>query len=352
MAIASSLTVPAPTSPPGGSGFSYVSDYSRHGNIDGYLGMVIGEPFERYRELWRRAHSLELETDFPLYLSLETQLKCNFRCAMCAYSAPEEIDRQYYPELMSSELFDRIMEEASRYGCPSIGLNVLNEPLLDPHIVERIRKARSAGFIDLRINTNASMLSESMARELAASGLTRLYAGLDALTKETYEKVRIGGDYEKVLHNVQRFLSIRDGGGRKLPIVRVSFVRLSINEHEIPGFMEYWMDKADMVSIQEYMPPVHNESFLAKHGNTRPMPDSYTCPQPFERLTIKGNGDVFPCCAQYHYKLRLGNLKEAGIHEIWNSRAMRDLRRRMKERTWGSHPVCGPCLRNAYLYQG
>lgn len=331
--------------------FSYVQDYSRYGDINEYLAEILGEPFREYRRCWDQAHQLEIETDFPLYLTLETQLKCNFRCTMCTYSVPREIERQYYQERMSDELFDRIIEEASQHYCPSIGFNVLNEPLMDRSIIERIRKATDAGFIDLRMNTNASLLTEEKAEQLVDSGLTRLYVGLDALSKETYQKVRIGGNYAKVMRNVHRFLEIRDRKGKRLPILRVSFVRLSINEHEIPGFIEYWSDKADMVTIQEYMPPVINESFLAKHARSRRIPTSYTCPQPFERLAIKGNGDVHPCCAQYNYKIRLGNLREKSIYEIWNSDAMRMLRRHMRERTWESLPECNTCLKSSYLYQ-
>ncbi|NOZ28638.1 MAG: radical SAM protein [Chloroflexi bacterium] len=331
--------------------FSYVQDQSRHGDINEYLADILGEPFREYRRRWDQAHRLEVETEFPLYLSLETQLRCNFRCTMCTYSVPEEVRRLRYPERMSDALFDKIMEEASRHYCPSIGFNVLNEPLLDPKIIERIRKAVDAGFIDLRMNTNASLLTEEKAEQLVDSGLTRLYVGLDAVTPETYERVRIGGDYDAVMRNVLRFLEIREKKGKRLPILRVSFVRLAVNEHEIPQFIAYWFDKADMVTIQEYMPPVINEDFLAKHAKSKRIPRSYTCPQPFERLVIKGNGDMHPCCAQYNYKIRLGNLRDMSIYEAWHSDTMRTLRRHMKERTWEALPVCNVCLKSSYLYQ-
>jgi len=271
---------------------------------------------------------------------------------MCAYSVPEEIERQYYPERMSEAMFDKILNEACRNYCPSIGFNVLNEPLMDPNIINRIRKAVDAGFIDLRMNTNAILLTEDKAEQIVDSGLTQLYVSLDANTEETYQKVCIGSDYAKVMRNVNRFLQLRNKKGKKLPILRVSFVRLSINEHEIPGFIDYWKDKADMVTIQEYKPPVINEAFLAKHAKSKRIPTYYTCSQPFERLTIKGNGIVTACCTQYNYKLKVGDLNEESIYEIWNSEKMRTLRRHMKEFTWESLPVCSTCLKSSYLYTG
>ena len=332
--------------------FSYVDDYSQHGDINDYLAEILGPDFREYRRRWNDAHRLEVETEFPLYLSLETQLKCNYKCTMCTYSSDEEIALQHYPEAMSDELYDKIVKEASQNYCPSINFNVLNEPLMDRKIVDRIKKASESGFIDLRMNTNASLMTEEKAEQIVDSGLTRLYVGLDALTQETYKKVRIGGNFEKVIRNVNRFLQIRKKKGSKLPILRVSFVRISTNEHEVPGFIDYWRDKADMATIQEYMPPIINDEFLSKHGKTKRIPDSYTCPQPYERLVIKGNGEVNPCCAQYNYKLRVGNISDTSIYDLWNSDFMKGLRGHMKNKTWESIDVCNTCLKSSYLYGG
>ncbi len=330
--------------------FDYVLDHCRHGDINAYLEDQIGPEFGDYRDRWRQAHNLEIETDFPMHISIESQLKCNYRCTMCTYSDPEAIAKQHYDDVLSEELYDQIIEEAGEHGCPSINLNVLNEPLLDKETPRRIKKAKDAGFLDIRMNTNASLLTETMAEAIIDAGLTRLYVGLDGATAETYEKVRIGGNFEKVVRNVERFLEIRNAKGLKLPILRVSFVRMNINEHEIPAFMEFWQEKADMVTIQEYQPPTPEDAFIGQHAASKRVPDDYTCPQPFERVTIKGNGNLTPCCAQYSYKLTIGNVKENGIHSLWNSPKLKNLRRHMKEGTWDQLPVCKSCLESSYLF--
>jgi radical SAM protein with 4Fe4S-binding SPASM domain len=91
---------------------------------------------------------------------------------------------------------------------------------------------------------------------------------------------------------------------------------------------------------------------MAKHAKTKRVPDEYSCPQPFERLGIKGNGDVHPCCAQYNYKLKVGSLKDSSLHAIWHSPVMRRLRGCMRDNTWGNHPVCNACLTHSYLFGG
>jgi len=328
--------------------FSYTGDISRHGDINDYLGQLIGHRFVEYRAQWEQAHSLENETKFPLYLSLETLFKCNYRCDMCIYSDPQELERVQYKERMTDALFERIVSEAREYDCPSIGFNTVNEPLLDPDIAKRIEHAANSGFVDLRMNTNASLLTREKSSHLVDAGLVRLYVSMDAHSSETYKKVRRLGDFDKVRKNIEGFLDVRERSGQKLPILRLSFVRLKANEREISSFIDYWKDIADVVTIQEYMPPVINEEYIDKQATNRKTTKSYTCPQPYERLVIKGNGEVHPCCAQFNYKIKLGNLSNNSIYQIWNGSKMKTLRRHMKERTWDQLPICNKCIRASY----
>lgn len=331
--------------------FHYVSNYSRHGDINDYLGEIIGPEFDEYREIWNKAHNLEIETNFPTYLSLETLMKCNYRCTMCTYSDPKEVKKIRYKEQLSDELYDKIIYEVNKHNCPSMGFNMLNEPLLDKKIIKRIKLASDAGIIDSRMNTNASLLTEEKAEEIVDSGLTRLLVGLDAFTPDTYKKVRIGGDFDLVMRNVDNFLKIREKKGKKLPILRVSFVRLSINEMEIADFIDHWKNRADLVAIQEYQPPFDNDEYVGKHAVSKLMPKDYTCPQPHERMVIKGNGNLYPCCAQYNHTLVMGNLQENSIQEIWTSEHWKKMRRHMKERTWEQLETCKKCLQSSYLHK-
>lgn len=325
----------------------YVIDYSRHGDINAYLAGIYGEKFEDYRRRWKLAQSFELETDFPLYISLETLLKCNFKCGMCPFSVPDELEKIHYPDEMSNEMFDRIVHEAAEHDCPSMGFNTMNEPLMDQQIPERIKKASELGIFDSRMNTNGSLLTENRARRILDSGLARLLVGIDAATKETYDKVRIGGNYTKLMRNVERFLNLREQLNQKTPILRVSYVRMNINFEEQEAFFELWRDVADQVAFQEYRPPSHDEgSFEDRHvGYTKIKPD-YSCTQPWERFVIKGNGIITPCCSFHSYKLPQGNLDSTTIYQAWNSPGMKQLRKHMKDRTWEQNPVCNACLKD------
>ena len=77
---------------------------------------------------------------------------------------------------------------------------------------------------------------------------------MDALTPETYSKVRVGSiKLDRVIKNIETFLELRSKGNYKLPLVGVSFVKMKQNEHELENFINFWKNKVDMISIQSWV---------------------------------------------------------------------------------------------------
>ena len=307
-----------------------IGSFSRHGNgdINEYLAKIIGKKFVEYRQLWEQVHNFKIFPEFPLYISLEFERKCNLKCTFCSMADGEKNTSGYYSDQMSDQLFSKIIEEIKDNYCPSMGFNVLNEPLLNKKIYNRIKIAHNSGIIDSRINTNATSLNTTNSKKLIDSGLTRLSVSLDAFNKETYENSRIGSNYEKVIKNIENFLNVREKLNSKLPILRVTFVKLENNINELENFYNFWIKRADQISIQSFINPIFT------NDSDRSFDEDSTCPQPNERLIIMGNGDVAPCCSQYNNLLKMGNIKTNSIKNIFSSKNYTELRHTMKEKTW------------------
>ena len=62
--------------------------------------------------------------------------------------------------VMSMELYTKIIDEAAKYNCPSLGLHVYDEPLLVKNLAERIQYASQKGFMDIIMTTNGNLLDE------------------------------------------------------------------------------------------------------------------------------------------------------------------------------------------------
>ena len=90
--------------------------------------------------------------------------------------------------------------------------------------------------------------------------MTRIRFSLDAINPETYSTVRVGSiPLARVTKNIMDFLELKEKGGYKLPVVGVSFCKVKQNEDEVDEFIDFWKDKVDLISIQQFMPPTINK---------------------------------------------------------------------------------------------
>lgn len=317
---------------------------SSHFDADEYLSEIFGKDFCEYRKQWALAEKQLHPYDFPLFLVIETVNTCNLKCIMCFR---HEMSKEK-TVVMSMELYEKILSEAANYNCPSLSLNWNNEPLLDPYLSDRISMAKEYGFIDIRINTNANLLSPEKAKALIDAGLTRLSASIDAATAETYTKIRIGGKYDTVITNLNKFLEIRDLKGVKLPLLRCTFVRIHENEYELDAFLKYWNNRADYCSIQSYVPHTTKERTLRLHPENKNDIMNLTCSQPFERLVISVDGKVYPCCSPIGTEIFLGNIHDSSLYDIWHGETETKLRVMMRHKMWNEFSVCRQCLQNTF----
>jgi len=309
------------------------------------LCSVFGEKFRAYRRQWERASNFEVVTDYPMFLVLEAAYSCNLRCIHCVHGYDDLKAQWAYAHTMERPLYERVIDEAAAHGCPSLSLNNINEPLLSRELVDQIRYASAKGIMDIMINTNGVLLTERITERLLDSGLTRLLVSFDAASKETYTKVRVGGNYDKVLANVERFLEMRARRNLKVPVLRASMVRLSVNEHEVKDFVQQWSDKADYLAIQEFAAPEPNRAeFERLFAGSRMVLGEFRCPQPWQRLVVQGDGAVLPCCSQFAQELKLGDARETPVRDIWRSPRMDRMRELHRRGRYADNRTCARCV--------
>jgi radical SAM protein with 4Fe4S-binding SPASM domain len=316
------------------------------GEIVEELATLKGPDFRAYREHWDAANRFELETDFPLFLHIEPNYVCNFRCSMCTQGIPELKARFGYEESLSTADIARILDEARRHGCPSISFQGDNEPFLIKPITDWFAMARDAGFLDIMVNTNGSAMTPDLARRIVESGLTRIRFSLDAVTEETYARIRIGGNFAKVTRNIMTLLETRARLNSPLPKVGVNFVKMAVNSVELEPFLAHWGSIVDFVVVQDYMTPDIDGDYHALDVAGRVTEDEFRCAQPWQRLYIRGNGDVTPCCAMFSSRLTLGNVREQSLHALWHSPQAVALRRLHAEGRFRENPICLKCSKS------
>jgi radical SAM protein with 4Fe4S-binding SPASM domain len=316
--------------------------HSRRWDPEAVLTENLGARYVEYRRQWRESEQFGAVPDWPLHLDVDTNYSCNLRCVMCPLGVPGR-ELPYGARLLDKRLYARVIEEGAARGLCAVRLGLTGEPLLRGDILDFVDIARRAGLVDIMLITNGMLLTPEISRRLIEAGLTRLQVSIDAVTAPTYAKLRRGGNFETVVRNVAGFLAARDEAGSDLPLLRVSFVRTAVNNHELEAFEDFWQDRADYVSVQEYADLVDTPESAALIPSDRREMTDFRCPDPWQRLALFVNGDVFGCCSDHGREYPWGNAFRDDIGHIWRSKAAETLRGLQQRGEWYRHPACRAC---------
>lgn len=200
-----------------------------------------------------------------------------------------------------------------------------NEPLLDGDLAWRVREARMrfGKSVCISIVTNGELLSPDVVKGLYEAGLDHVEISLDALTRETYRRVRAGLDFDRVMENTCEAIAI---GGVKKTTVR--FLVQKDNVHEQKAFNAYWVRKGALVMFQDM---TNRAGTLRRYRLLCPDrgPDWYDrlenfvlqgvpCVSgPFDRLNVLSDGRVLACCQDWCHDFLLGDLSSQRLTDIW-----------------------------------
>ena len=173
--------------------------------------------------------------------------------------------------------------------------------------------------------------------------MTRIQISIDATTQETYDKVRPGGDYNKIVKNVHNFIKLRENLNNNLPLVRVNFVKTELNHKELNDFINLWKDKVDMIGIQEFVKPTKVSKKIT--GKRQKRDKKFQCSFPFKQLVINNERKVLPCCTFWGEELELNEInRPEDLLKAWNSDKMKYLREKHLEGNYQDIPQCNKCI--------
>lgn len=203
-----------------------------------------------------------------------------------------------------------------------------------------IRYAKDKGLKNVVLNSNAMLLDREMAEMLIDSGLDRFIISMDGFTKETYEKIRIGGSYEKVLANALQFNDILKKRNLQKPKFEMQFSILEENQHEIEAFNEFWISQGVNVKNR----PKASWAGRISANNLDPSKDRVPCKWALNHGAILWDGRLVACGVDSEGLFVAGNICDTTISEIWNT-THKKFRVTHLEYRWQDLPdVCKGCL--------
>ena len=235
---------------------------------------------------------------------------------------------------MKLDMFREIINQAEK-NIEFISIASRGEPLVCPEISEML-KYTEGKFLNLKINTNASLLDEKKIHAILSSGIKTVVFSADAADEKLYSELRVNGNLKKVLKNIETFKNIREKNYSKNPIIsRVSGVKFS-KEQNFDEMKKLWSGLVDQIAFVDYNP--WENSYLKNSNNiTEPCSDLW------RRMFVWWDGKINPCDVDYKSELLIGLFKNNNISDLWKSKQYIDLRNDHKSKLRKKISPCNRC---------
>lgn len=304
---------------------------------------------------------------FPRRLTLEVTNACNLRCLMCARSFSK-----FKTAHMSREIFERcrqffpFVQEVALFGW--------GEPTIHPDFGRMLEAVWEAGK-ETYFTTNGLNL-DKYAKMIVGGNQPFLNISLDGATPATYNRIRVGSDFKKVITNIRAIGWYKNLTGSDTPRLRFTFVAMKDNIDELPLLADLAADlgveaikvvylnayspimekqvmwyypelvkenlvlleaKAKMYGLKLYLPPKIDPKKKERISQHR------ACDVPWKEMFVDSRGKVRLCVISTEV---LGDVRHDDLGELWNGQRYAQIR------TWvNSASPLGECARCHQCYR-
>jgi radical SAM protein with 4Fe4S-binding SPASM domain len=259
---------------------------------------------------------------------------------------------------MQWQLYEKIVDEATAEPLLSgIMYELHNEPLLDKRLLNWMKHFRSINHDKwCALVTNGELLDRFNLKDIKEANVDLIMVSLNAHSKETYQVVNEGLDYDRVMQNISYLLL--DSNVKKR--LWLSFAITEKNMHEIYQATKYWHKKDVKTRV---MGITNRAGTLEDYGKFKlktgyryhPLPyrpwryfinslgKITGCHIPFFQMNILFNGDIILCCHDWDRASVVGNVRNNSLREIWNSPKANEMRRLILKKEYEQIDACRKC---------
>lgn len=298
----------------------------------------------------------------PRYVEIENTTICNKQCIMCEHTFWTD-QVEHHTEFADFKFMLDQFRGLRWLHTTGEGSSFLNPDF--PKIMEYARREKHAA---LYIVDHLADVGEAELRHLVEIGLFGLYVSVDAATRETYEKIRKGCNWDSLQDNLRQIIAIKKEKHSPLPEICFRYIILKENAHEMPAFLDLiaqlatpenrpWIgaggvrielvgnleftdikDQSVSTVARECIDAViaktrqYNFNTFFFHTESNKLPSIRQCYAWLEPYIMDG-GYVLPCCnvlmSNRRTDLRkyaFGNLHDRTFDAIWNSERYRRFR--------------------------
>lgn len=290
---------------------------------------------------------------YPQLIEVETTTRCNLRCIMCENTYWKEKGKD-----MSYKDFKYIIDQFPKskwIGVTGIGSSFLNPDFLK--MLEYIKQKDKSTLIE--IFDTFYNLDENICKKLIEIEVDTLIVSIDAATKETYEKIRVGSNFEKVINNIKNMIELKKGRKVYFPEISFHYIISKLNISEIIPFIDlvYSLTAGNtsilftpllhkFEEIKDIVIDIGDEIIMLAEKKAQKLNIKLSWNRNISHLRLPINkctnwimpfifvgGEVVACCAAHEANRRdfekensFGNIFEKSFKEIWNEDLYKNFR--------------------------
>ena len=167
----------------------------------------------------------------PRWVEIEITTVCNKKCTHCEHTHWGMTQEQRH---LSIDEYIHIIDQFNLTWVHTTGegSSFLNKDFFK--IMEENRRRNIPHyFVD-----HFDDLKEEDMESILRYDISGIYISIDGASPETYNPVRIGCDFNRVVNNIKRFIALKMQKGLMLPELNFRMVVTNDNVHEMPRFIE------------------------------------------------------------------------------------------------------------------
>lgn len=280
------------------------------------------------------------EWNFPPQIIIESTSVCNQKCIHCNHRIMERTKQH-----MDTDLFKKIVDQIAEIAPDTeVWPTFYGEATtLRETLYEILRYGRDKGLSNMVLNSNGVLLERhDWIDQVLQSGLKRFILSLDGFSSEVFNKIRVGGNRDRIYAAVEKLLKRKEELGLEFPVIQCQFSVMDENRDEVELYREYWEARGAEVKTRDMFSWTNSGDVVANNLDYETK-FRVACPWANNTMAIHQNGNVVTCAVDYEGKCVIGNVKEHSLKELWDLHHT-IVRKPHIENRWSDIPnICKTC---------
>lgn len=281
------------------------------------------------------------DAETPPSISVEITNHCNLSCTYC--TSPLNLRPK---GLMSDFIFGRLIDDIVDCKVKRVRIIGNGEAIIHPEFKRYATELRKVTPV-VSLTTNAKFNKEQTIYDTIDVGLDQINISVDSDNAETFEKLRLRGNFNKMLVDLKKLKEYKDKQGSKT-LINIRVMVGPDDFHRQKELMDFWKPYADVVSKQYVIDMIETEGNETFHTDAQ-VGRFPKCSLPFKIMDIQWNGNV-PMCS-YSWKqsglnqgVLIGNIGKDRLRDIWNNPLIKQYRDAHRARDEKKMPLCNNCV--------